>query len=98
MAIESIVHARSEKRFTSLLDFCERIDTRLVNKRVVESFIKSGCFDSFGLKRSQLIKIADEVLEIAQLSQQDKANRQISLLDGTNQTAKKYPFGFRRIS
>ena len=46
-AIESIIASRkSEGEFTSAFDFCERVDLRLVNKQVMESLVKSGCFDS----------------------------------------------------
>lgn len=45
-AVESIVKARIEKPFTSLFDFCARVDTRLVNKRALEALVCSGAFDN----------------------------------------------------
>ena len=48
-AVENIIAERKKNgKFTSLLNFCERVDLRAVNKRVIESLIKSGAFDSIG--------------------------------------------------
>jgi len=53
-AIESIVRARAEGGdFTSIFDFCRRIDLRLNNRKVLESLIKSGAFDVFNCRRAQ---------------------------------------------
>jgi DNA polymerase-3 subunit alpha len=67
-AVDSIIEARKKGRFESLYDFCERVDTRLVNKRVVESLIKAGAMDSMGSKpkhelRPQLLELSDEALD-----------------------------------
>jgi len=63
-AIEFIIEARKKYgKFASLYEFCERTDSRLVNKKVMESLIKCGAFDSLGLKRSQLMAILSEVME-----------------------------------
>lgn len=81
-AIASIIEARHEKgEFTSLYDFCERINSRVVNKKVIESLIKCGAFDSLGAKRSQLFQVLDHALNAASQVQKDKATGQISLLD-----------------
>ena len=61
-ALESIIVVRKVKKFESIFDFCESIDSRVVNKKVIESLIKSGAMDSFGLKRSQMILISDRLL------------------------------------
>src|SRR5436309_15687099 len=56
-AIESILEARrSIGRFTSLHQFCEAIDLRACNKKVIEALIKSGSYDSFGLTRRALFE------------------------------------------
>jgi len=61
-AIESIVAARKEVgRFDSIFRFCESVDLRAVNKRVIEALIKSGAMDSFGSRRSQLLAVAESV-------------------------------------
>ncbi|MGH9581038.1 MAG: DNA polymerase III subunit alpha, partial [Terriglobales bacterium] len=58
-AIESILSARSRLgRFQSLFEFCENVDLRLLNKRVLESLIKSGALDSLGT-RAQLSAALD---------------------------------------
>jgi DNA polymerase-3 subunit alpha len=61
-ALENIIKVRQEKKFESFFDFCERVDSRAVNKKVIESLIKVGAMDSFGLKRSQMMAILDKVL------------------------------------
>ncbi|MBD3246565.1 MAG: DNA polymerase III subunit alpha [Candidatus Omnitrophica bacterium] len=62
-ALESIVAVRTEHPFKDFFDFCERVDSRSVNKKVIESLIKSGAMDSFGLKRAQMITVLDTVLQ-----------------------------------
>ena len=62
-AIQSIAKAREGGKFESLEQFYERVDTRAVNKRVVESLIKSGSMDNFNIPRKQLIQQLDHILE-----------------------------------
>src|SRR5271170_1016899 len=71
-AIESIVAARRKlgRNFKSFYEFCEKVDLRLMNKRVLESLIKAGALDGFG-RRSQLIAAADRAMERAQQAQRD---------------------------
>jgi len=84
-AIESILNARREGgRFLSFFDFCKRIDTRKVNKKVIESLIKCGAFDCLGKKRAQLMAILDEALEKAQKAQRQKESKQKSLFSSFN--------------
>ena len=79
-AIQNLVVARVEQGpFKSLVDFCTRIDMRLVNKRVIESLIKCGAFDSFGAKRAQLLAVLERAVDMAAVSQRDKASGQIGL-------------------
>jgi DNA polymerase-3 subunit alpha len=87
-AIESIIDARQEGTFTSLFDFCERVDLRKVNKRVVESLIKCGAFDATGAYRSQMTASLEDALEYGQRMQKDKLDPQMGLFDtGSEQTA-----------
>ena len=72
--------------FKSLLDFCSRVDLRIVNKRVVESLIKCGAFDSLKGRRSQLLAVLDNVLNTAALSQRDMSNGQTGLFDDDSLT------------
>jgi DNA polymerase-3 subunit alpha len=79
-ALDSIIEVRdTEGPYTSLEDFCCRVDLRRVNRRVLESLIKAGAFDSLGLKRSQLFAILDQALEQGQAAQRDRLSGQISL-------------------
>ena len=79
-AIASITTVRKEGgAFLSLTDFCSRVDMRVVNKRVIEYLIKCGAFDSFGKKRSQLLSVLDQAVDIAALRQKDLSSGQIGL-------------------
>jgi DNA polymerase-3 subunit alpha len=81
-AVESIIQTRKQKGpFQNFSDFCRRLDTKVVNKRVLESLIKCGAFDSLGDRRAQLMGAVDSGLSLAQQSQRDRANGQLSLLD-----------------
>jgi DNA polymerase-3 subunit alpha len=81
-AIQSILNARlTGGKLTSLHDFCERVDLRLVNKRVIESLIKCGAFDSLGYHRSQLMAGVDQAMEAASAVHRDRAKGQVSLLE-----------------
>ncbi len=78
-AIESIVAARRElSRFRSLFEFCEKVDLRLLNKRVLESLIKSGALDALG-RRAQLMAVLDKAMERAQKTQRDAESGQHGL-------------------
>jgi len=82
-AIESILVARREleqkgSAFANFWDFCEKVDLRLLNKRVLESLIKAGAFDSMG-GRAQLTAAVDKAMERAQKAQKDAAQGQHGL-------------------
>lgn len=92
-AVEAIISARSEGGpFTSLTDFCCRVNMRVVNKRVVEHLIKSGAMDSFGARRSQLLAVLDQAIDLGAACQRDRANGQLGLF-GDDQT-----FGMEEIN
>ena len=81
-AIDSIITSREKfGKFKSIYDFTQRVDSRLVNRKVIESLIKCGAFDSLELHRSQQIAILDRALEIAGGMQKDKMNGQFSFFD-----------------
>ncbi len=82
-AIESIIESRdNEGSFKSFLDFCSRVDLRKINKRVVESLIKCGAFDSLHYKRRQLMENFERVMDIGQKAQDQKLSDQTNLFDG----------------
>ena len=78
-AIESIITARQLKQFVSLRDFAARIDLRLCNRKVFESLIKCGAFDSLGGHRAQYLAAIDDVLAQGQSIQRERENGQISM-------------------
>ena len=81
-AMQSILKSRSaEGTFKMLEDFCARVDLRLVNRRVVESLIKAGAFDSLGLTRAHLLATTDTALESGQRQQRDRAEGQGSFFE-----------------
>jgi DNA polymerase-3 subunit alpha len=79
-AIESIMKARAEAggRFKSFWEFCEKVDLRLMNARVIQSLIKAGALDSLG-GRAQLMKAVDKAMERATRAQKDAAQGQHGL-------------------
>ncbi len=79
-AIESILKGRAEVggRFRSFWEFCEKVDLRVMNKRVIESLIKAGALDSLG-QRGQLFAAVDKAMERAQKAQRDEAQGQTGL-------------------
>jgi DNA polymerase-3 subunit alpha len=81
-AIEAIVSARERVgKFTSLFQFCEEVDLSALNKRVIESLIQSGAFDSVSKHRAQLIASLDMAMNYGQAVQEDKKRGQTSLFD-----------------
>jgi DNA polymerase-3 subunit alpha len=79
-AIESILKARAEVggRFKTFWEFCEKVDLRVMNKRVIESLIKAGALDSLGT-RGQLNNAIDKAMERAQKTQRDAEQGQSGL-------------------
>jgi DNA polymerase-3 subunit alpha len=90
-AIESIIKARSEKRFTDMFDLCERVDLRMCNKRVFEALITSGALDSLGGERAQMWAVLDTALHEASLRQQEKESGQVSLFGDSSGSQSALP-------
>jgi DNA polymerase-3 subunit alpha len=79
-AVLCIIDARSSGGpFRSIFDFTERVDSRAVNKRVLESLIRAGAFDSLGARRAQLFAVIDSAVESGQHSQRSRASGQANL-------------------
>ena len=64
-AANEIQKVRMGGNFESLVDLCRRTDPRLVNNRLILNMAKSGALDCFGLRRSQLLAIADKAIRAA---------------------------------
>jgi DNA polymerase-3 subunit alpha len=65
VAINSMLEARGENEFKDLSDFVSRIDSSKVNKRVVETLVKAGAFDSFGYSRKAMLSQIEEIIDMA---------------------------------
>jgi DNA polymerase-3 subunit alpha len=78
-AVEQVLRVRGEGPFRSFHDFCERVDPRALNRRLVESFVKSGCFDGIEPRRSALFAAIDRALEAGAKKQRDREAGQSSL-------------------
>lgn len=79
-AIESILKSGAEGEFGTLMDLCSRVDTRLVNRKTLESLIKAGALDNLGLRAAQLL-ILDQCLEQSHKLTKSKLSGQASLFD-----------------
>ncbi|MDI6784409.1 MAG: DNA polymerase III subunit alpha, partial [bacterium] len=88
-AIEAIVKSRKEQKYSSLFDFCERIDFSAVNSRVVDSLVKCGAFDSLGANRAQMVHAAEKAIEAGVQRQREKELGQTSFFEmlGSEDTA-----------
>jgi len=76
-----ILAARSQDGpFESIEDFCRRVDLRNVNKKVLESLIKAGAFDSLN-NRGTLLKSIDKIVSLGQMEQRMRESGQVSMLD-----------------
>src|SRR5690606_21877727 len=78
-AVDHIVQKRNEQPYTSLEDFCSRIDPRIVGKRVFESLIAAGAFDSFGYDRSALFSGLERMMGMAARAQENAASGQTDI-------------------
>ena len=96
-AVRELIDERDKKGpFKSFYDFCERIGERDFNKRCVESLIKCGAFDSFGVYRSKMMAVYEKLLESAQQNKRSRVEGQLSLFEMAGQvqtmkTEESYP-------
>src|SRR5262249_61918233 len=67
--------------FTSLEDFCARLDSRVANRKMLESLIKAGAFDFLGRERSELFSCIDDAVSASAAAQRDRMAGQVSLFD-----------------
>jgi len=81
-AADEIIRERGAGgNFSSIFDFCQRVDLHKVNKRVVESLIKAGAFDSTGISRAKNAAVMEDAIETGQRVMRDKLQGQLSLFD-----------------
>ncbi len=70
-AVEAILRAREERPIASIWDFCERVDSRAVNKRAIECLIKCGALDSTGATRKGMLEALPAAQSAGQKAQED---------------------------
>ena len=80
-AVEAIVSERQKGSYTDIFDFCRRINTEAVNKRVVDSLIRAGAFDCTGAKRSQMMPVYEAAMDSAATQRKNNVAGQMSLFD-----------------
>jgi DNA polymerase III subunit alpha len=91
-AVEAIKRAREEAgAFTSLWDFCERVDNRTVNKKAIESLIKCGALGSTGASRKGMLAVLEQAQGAGQKAQQDALIGQGSIFDLQDEPAAATP-------
>jgi DNA polymerase III subunit alpha len=80
-AVEAILRAREEKPIESIWDFCERVDSRAVNKRAIECLVKCGALDSTGASRKGMLEALPAAQSAGQKAQEDAQLGQGSIFD-----------------
>jgi DNA polymerase-3 subunit alpha len=82
-AIQSIVESRKKigGRFESIHAFCEQLDSKVVDRKVVEQLIRCGAFDSTGGHRAQVLEALEEAMRVAGVKQADRRSGQLSMFD-----------------
>ncbi len=90
--LAEVVFERNSGKFTSFENFVSRMSGRDLNKRQVESLIKSGAFDSLGTKRSQLLSEYERIIDIYLKKERNKSDGQLDLFSiGNVSVADDYP-------
>ena len=86
-AVSCVLDARNlGGAFSSIFDFTERVDSRAVNKRVLESLIRAGAFDSINTARARLFAAIDSAIESGLRSQRSRASGQADLFGALAQS------------
>lgn len=80
-AVQAIIRERENGPFRDIFDFCRRIDTMQVNKRVVESLIRVGAFDFTGANRPQMLAVYEKLLDASINRRKQNVDGQLSLFD-----------------
>ena len=81
-AMEAALREREKAgEFSSLEDFCRRLDARVANRKMLESLVKCGAFDFLQQDRAELFACVEESLAAASASHRDRASGQVSLFD-----------------
>ncbi len=90
--MEAAIAERAKNgRYQSMEDFCTRLDSRAVNRKLMESLVKCGAFDCFDKNRARLFAQIDEVMASAASVQKDRASGQVSMFDVFEASTPKTP-------
>ncbi|KGM94802.1 DNA polymerase III subunit alpha [Clostridium novyi A str. 4552] len=94
--VDNIAKVREEKgEFNSFVDFCNKISSGSINKRMVESLVKAGAFDCFGIYRSQILAVYEKIIDSVVNQRKKNIDGQMSLFgsfdDEFKDTEIKYP-------
>ena len=81
-AVELIIQERAHKPYEDFFSFLRRVPADALNKRMVESMIKAGCFDSFHVKRSQLMAVFESTMDAMAHDRKRNLEGQVSLFEG----------------
>jgi DNA polymerase-3 subunit alpha len=94
--VESIIRTRRSKgRFTDFADYIDKVEVGVCNKRVVESLVKAGAFDSLGETRKGLLAIHEQVIDLALDTKRAEAAGQFDLFGSLDDGAEEMPTGMR---
>ena len=80
---------KSGGRFKNFIDFCQRVDSNVLNKKTIESLIKSGTFDSLGQSRKHLLENYEKIIEETLKVRRDRDIGQFSLFDASGSNSEK---------
>lgn len=94
-AIECITQERIENGpYSDLFSFCQRLDLRKVNRRVLEALIKSGAFDDWNVERAVLSASLEKALKVAEKEHQNQSSGQFDLFSLLEDDATKQDYVF----
>ncbi len=86
-AVEELIRVRknTDQNFTSIFDFCSKVDTRIVNKRGLEGLVLAGAFDSVNDNRAALFASVESALEFGHKVQNSKITSENSLFGDSHE-------------
>lgn len=86
-AIDSITECRErDGKYKSFTDFCRRVSSNALNKRMIESLIKAGAFDSMLVRRSQLLSVYERIIDGITKDKKKNVEGQFSIFDSTKES------------
>ncbi|MBA2691649.1 MAG: DNA polymerase III subunit alpha, partial [Rubrobacter sp.] len=81
--VEAVIKAREDGLFEDVFDFCDRVDSKTYNKRVLESLVKCGAFDTTGHSRAAMIEVHAKAVERAAAGAKGASEDQFAMFDVT---------------